>query len=101
MGSPPQATILELEFLKYRVHGETLVSLHFTEDRAKRAGFERVMRGNSQVMLTADLCGEPARRTDLPGELAAKRAAQGFFQIGGGQIAWQFHVRVSTSSNTR
>jgi hypothetical protein len=59
------------------------------------------MRGNGQMMLTTGLCGEPAMRTDLPGELISKRSAQGFFQIGSGQITWQFHVRVSTSSNTR
>jgi hypothetical protein len=41
LGDARAGVPLNVEFLKHRIHGKTLVSRNFAEDRAKRARLER------------------------------------------------------------
>ena len=91
----------EFELLQHVVHGEAVVRSHFTEDGAKRAQLERVVRGNRQVVRATGLRGEPAMGPTLASELVSERPAQGLLQISGGKIARQLHARENTSSSTR
>jgi hypothetical protein len=96
-----RATASEFELPQGIFESQVVMSSRFTENGATRAGLERVVRGDGEMMFATGLRGEPTMRTALSGELLAQHPAQGFLQVGCSQITRQLHARASNSSNPR